>query len=57
MKKINNLFSLNALASKVALNKVEMQALKGGFSCYCNGTKVSVSDVSGCISMGCTLVM
>jgi hypothetical protein len=37
MKKNNTFFSLAALTEKVALNKSEMQHLKGsGFGCYCN---------------------
>jgi natural product precursor len=52
MKKVNNRFSLDALASKVELNKVEMQAIKGGdFSCYCNGYLVGpYPDISSCVS-------
>ncbi len=52
MKKVNNRFSLDSLANKVALNKVEMQAIKGGdFTCYCNGSYVgSYNNVNSCIS-------
>jgi hypothetical protein len=49
MKKVNNRFSLDALAGKVELNKVEMQAIKGGFTCYCNGRLLGeYNDVTAC---------
>lgn len=58
MKKVNNRFSLDALTSKVQLNKVEMHAIKGGFICYCNGVATGMySDVGSCVNGGCTVVM
>lgn len=49
MKKVNNRFSLDALAGKVELNKVEMQSIKGGFPCYCNGQLLGdASSVGQC---------
>jgi natural product precursor len=51
MKKVNNRFSLDALANKVELNKVEMHAIKGGdFTCYCNGVYVGTyNNVGTCV--------
>jgi natural product precursor len=58
MKKVNNRFSLDALTSKVELNKVEMQTIKGGFICYCNGVATPGFDnVNSCVNYGCTVSM
>jgi hypothetical protein len=51
MKKNNGLFSLDALAGKIQLDKMEMRAIKGGdILCYCNGVSCwSTKTVEGCI--------
>jgi len=57
MKKIQKTFTIDTLASKAKLSSEEMQNVKGGFACYCNGVyKGEFDDVSACAS-ACGLVI